>query len=64
VRGMGAMRDTMEALGLPYRIFGFDSDMSEVINYARAVDTWMKEGGREEIAKHLRIAEPAKAMAA
>src|SRR6267154_765995 len=59
VRGMGAMRDTMEALGLPYRIFGFDSDMSEVINYARAVDTWMRAGGRAEIAKHLRIAEPA-----
>ena len=64
VRGMGAMRDTMEALGLPYRIFGFDSDMSEVINYARAVDTWMRAGGRAEIAKHLRIAEPAKVMAA
>jgi len=54
----------MEALGLPYRIFGFDSDMSEVINYARAVDTWMRAGGRAEIAKHLRIAEPAKVMAA
>ncbi len=64
VRGMGAMRDTMEALGLPYRIFGFDSDMSEVINYARAVDTWMRAGARAEIAKHLRIAEPAKVMAA
>jgi len=64
VRGMGAMRDTVEAFGLPYRIFGFDSDMSEVINYARAVDTWMKGSGREEIAKHLRIAEPAKVMAA
>ncbi len=64
VRGMGAMRDTMEALGLPYRIFGFDSDMSEVINYARAVDTWMRADGRAEIAKHLRIAEPAKVMAA
>src|SRR6266481_4669733 len=61
VRGM---RATMEALGLPYRIFGFDSDMSEVINYARAVDTWMRAGGRAEIAKHLRIAEPAKVMAA
>jgi succinyl-CoA synthetase beta subunit len=61
VRGMGAMRDTMEALGLPYRIFGFDSDMSEVVNYARAVDTWMKAGGRAEIAKHLKVAEPAKA---
>jgi succinyl-CoA synthetase beta subunit len=64
VRGMGAMRDTMEALGLPYRVFGFDSDMSEVISYARAVDTWMRAGGRTEIAKHLRIAEPAKVMAA
>jgi succinyl-CoA synthetase beta subunit len=64
VRGMGAMRDTMEALGLPYRVFGFDSDMSEVINYARAVDTWMRAAGRAEIAKHLRIAEPAKVMAA
>src|SRR6267143_3439874 len=55
VRGMGAMRDTMEALGLPYRIFGFDSDMSEVINYARAVDTWMQSGGREQLAARLRI---------
>ena len=26
VRGMGALRDTVEALGLPYRLFGFDSD--------------------------------------
>ena len=50
VRGMGAMRDTMDALGLPYRIFGFDSDMSEVISYARAVDAWMKSGGREQVA--------------
>ena len=29
------MRDTLEALGLPYRFFGFDSDMSEVVDYAR-----------------------------
>src|SRR3984893_4849304 len=64
VRGMGAMRDTMEALGLPYRVFGFESCRRQVINYARAVDTWMRAGGRAEIAKHLRIAEPAKVMAA
>ena len=38
--------------------------MSEVINYARAVDTWMKAGGRAEIAKRLRVAGPAKAVAA
>ncbi|HEY4103291.1 MAG TPA: ATP citrate lyase citrate-binding domain-containing protein [Polyangiaceae bacterium] len=55
VRGMGVMRDTFDALGLPYRIFGFDSDMSEVINYAQAVDTWMKSGGREHIAAQLNL---------
>jgi succinyl-CoA synthetase beta subunit len=58
VRGMGAMRDTFDALGLPYRIFGFDSDMSEVINYAQAVDAWMKSGGREQIAAQLNLSGP------
>jgi hypothetical protein len=56
VRGMGAMRDTFDALGLPYRIFGFDSDMSEVINYAKAVDAWMRSGGRERVAAKLGLA--------
>jgi succinyl-CoA synthetase beta subunit len=55
VRGMGALRDTCEPLGLPYRLFGFESDMSEVIAYARAADAWMKSGGREQLAKHLGI---------
>src|SRR3954449_4233802 len=54
VRGMGVLRDTAEALGLPYRIFGFDSDMSEVIAYARRVDAWMKAGGRELVAAAMR----------
>lgn len=56
IRGFGVMRDTLESLGLPYRIFGFDSDMSEVIGYARAADAWMKAGGREEIARSLNVA--------
>jgi len=64
VRGMGAMRDTFDALGLPYRIFGFDSDMSEVINYAKAVDAWMKAGGRAELAAKLGIASPESKTAA
>jgi hypothetical protein len=51
VRGMGAMRDTVEALGLPYRFFGFDSAMSEVVNYALAADRWMRAGGRSQVAK-------------
>ena len=59
VRGMAVMRDTMEALGLPYRIFGFDSDMSEVVEYARKVNDWMKASGRKQLAARLKIAQPA-----
>jgi succinyl-CoA synthetase beta subunit len=56
VRGMAVMRDTMEALGLPYRIFGFDSDMSEVVEYARKVNDWLKAGGRAQLAARLKVA--------
>jgi succinyl-CoA synthetase beta subunit len=56
VRGMGVLRDTCEALRIPYRIFGFDSAMSEVVEYARKVEAWMKAGGREQIAATLKIA--------
>lgn len=61
IRGMGVMRDTLEVLGLPYRMFGFDSDMSAVINYAKAADAWMKAGGRAAVARALKIAPPAAA---
>jgi len=58
VRGMGALRDTCDALGLPYRLFGYDSDISEVIQYAKQVDQWMRAGGREQIAQRLGIRAP------
>jgi succinyl-CoA synthetase beta subunit len=53
IRGMGALGDTVDALGLPYRFFGFDSAISEVVNYAQAADRWMKAGGREQVAQRL-----------
>lgn len=53
VRGMGALVNTAEALGLPYRFFGFDSAISEVVNYAQAADRWMKTGGRALVGQHL-----------
>jgi succinyl-CoA synthetase beta subunit len=59
VHGMGAFADTMDALGLPYAVFGFDSAISEVVNYAQRVNTWMKEGGREQLAAHMRLELPA-----
>ncbi len=57
VRGMGVFKDVLEALGLPYRIFGHDSAMSDVVRYAQTVDKWMKDGGRAQIAAKLGIEE-------
>lgn len=56
IRGMGVLKDTCEALGLPYRFFGFDSAMSEVVNHAQAVDRWMQAGGRTQVARRLGLA--------
>ena len=53
VRGMGALAETCESLGLPYRFFGFDSAISEVVNYAKAIDDWMRAGGRADIGTKL-----------
>ena len=53
VRGMGALAETCDSLNIPYRMFGFDSAISEVVNYAKRIDEWMKAGGRAEIAAHL-----------
>lgn len=55
VRGMGNLAETLDSLGLPYRFFGFDSAISEVVNYAKRVDDWMRSGGRAEIAHALGV---------
>ena len=62
VRGMGALRDTCDALGLPYRLFGFDSDMSEVIQlFAKKINA-LDEGRRaDQIAAAARHAQAAAA---
>ncbi|MBT4374764.1 MAG: carboxylate--amine ligase, partial [Nitrospina sp.] len=49
IRGMAYLRDILESLGIPYRFFGHDSAMSEVINYAMAINKWMMDGGKKEI---------------
>ena len=54
---MGYMKDTLDGLKIPYKMFGFDSSMSGVVNYAKDIDDWMKDkGGKEAIAKAMGIA--------
>ena len=55
IQGMEAFRDVLEALRLPYKIFGFDSAMTDVVRFAEEIDDWMIAGGREQIARHLGI---------
>ncbi len=56
IRGLGTLKDTMEALKIPYRMFGYDSSMSAVVNYAKAVDDWMvNAGGKDAIARQMGI---------
>jgi hypothetical protein len=52
---MGYLRDVLESLEIPYRFFGHDSAMSEVINYAMAINIWMMNGGKKEIATKMNI---------
>jgi hypothetical protein len=52
---MAYLRDILESLGIPYRFFGYDSAMSEVINYAMAINKWMMDGGKKEIATKMNI---------
>jgi hypothetical protein len=51
-----AFKDVLEQLGLPYRIFAFDSAMTDVVRYAQEADKWMKAGGRALLAKQLGVA--------
>ena len=60
IRGMSYMRDTLENLKLPYKIFGHDSAMSEVVNYALNIDMWMEKDGRKQVAESLGITAGAK----
>ncbi len=53
IRGMGAFKDVLDALRIPYRIFGFDSAMTDVVTYAQEANSWMKSGGRAQVAEML-----------
>ena len=55
IRGMAYLKDILDALGVPYRMFGHDSSISGVVNYVRDIDEWMRRGGRAQIAAHLGI---------
>lgn len=63
IRGMGALVETCDALGVPYRLFGFDSAISEVVAYAKKLDAWMRAGGRDVVARQMGLRPDAQNVA-
>jgi hypothetical protein len=39
-------KDILDGLRLPYRMFGFDTSMIGVLEYARRIDEWWRREGR------------------
>ncbi len=48
VKGMFYAKDILDTLRLPYRVFGFDTSMMLVLEYARRIDEWWRREGRAQ----------------
>lgn len=56
IRGMAYLKDILDALGLPYRMFGHDSSMSAVVNFVKQIDDWMRGEGESLVARKMGLA--------
>jgi hypothetical protein len=43
IKGMAYARDILKSLEIPYKFFGYDSSMVEVVQYAVDLDNWFME---------------------
>lgn len=48
IKGMFYAKDILDTLKLPYRIFGHDTSMIQVLEYAKKIDNWWAEQGQHE----------------
>jgi len=51
VRGMLYAKDILDTLKMPYKFFGFDSSMIEVLEYTKKIDLWWADSGRNNYSK-------------
>ena len=47
IRGMFYGKDILDRLKMPYKMFGYDSSMIEVLEYAKRVNAWWGESGNQ-----------------
>ncbi|MCK4873933.1 MAG: hypothetical protein KAS72_14525 [Phycisphaerales bacterium] len=46
VKGMVYARDILDSLRLPYKVFGYDTSMILVLEYAKKIDQWWRAEGK------------------
>ena len=51
IKGMFYGKDILDTLKLPYKMFGYDTSMIQVLEYAKRIDRWWAEMGRKEYEK-------------
>lgn len=51
ISGMMYAKDILDTLKLPHKMFGFDSSMIEVLEYAKKMDDWWGREGRDRYRK-------------
>ncbi|HOT98326.1 MAG TPA: ATP citrate lyase citrate-binding domain-containing protein [bacterium] len=51
IKGMFYGKDILDTLKLPYKMFGYDTSMIQVLEYAKRIDQWWAESGRKEYEK-------------
>jgi len=53
IRGMLYAKDILDTLKLPYKIFGYDSSMIEVLEYAKRLNAWWASEGVQKFKKQI-----------
>jgi succinyl-CoA synthetase beta subunit len=43
IKGMTYARDTLDSLNIPYKFFGYDTSMIDVVHYAVEIDNWFRK---------------------
>jgi succinyl-CoA synthetase beta subunit len=48
IKGLFYGKDILDTFKLPYKMFGYDTSMIQVLEYAKKIDDWWQEQGRAE----------------
>lgn len=54
IRGMYYGKDILDRLKLPYKMFGYDSSMIGVLEYAKKIDNWWGQKGKHAFKKQVK----------